>query len=156
MKKNKILYMNLKKMENFKITFKDFSHISYKPLSENNTIKRINKGETYVASFFSKCFPKEDIVKKKRLSGEYICVAKENRWYTGDGVWLTTIGEVVNEWNNLVLYENLTRKWFNKAYINIHFLDGKELSMYFDTNEEMLEKLEELKEPEKYKTININ
>lgn len=143
-------------MENFKITFKDFSHISYKLLSENNTIKRINKGETYVTSFFHVYFPKEDIVKKKRLSGKYICVAKENRWYVGGGVWLTTNEEVVKDWNNSVVYKNLERKWFNKACINIHFLDGKELSMYFDTNEEMFEILEELKEPEKYKTININ
>lgn len=143
-------------MENFKITFKDFSHISYKLSSENNTIKRINKGETYVTTVLSKCFPEEDIVKKKRFFGEYICVAKENRWYSGGGVWVTTNEEVVEDWNNRVVYENLTRKWFNKACINIHFLDGKEQLMYFDTNEEMFEILEELKEPEKYKTININ
>lgn len=142
-------------MENLKITFKDFSHISYKLSSENNIIKRINKGETYVTNVFSKQFPEEDIVKKKRFFGECICVAKEDRWYSGGGVWVTTDEEVVEDWDNHVVYENLERKWFNRACIKIHFLDGKEQSMYFDTDEEMLEKLEEIKEPV-YKTININ
>lgn len=142
-------------MENYKITFKDFSYIYYRFLSENDTIKKINKGETYVTTVCNKRFPEEDIVKKKRLLGEYICVAKEDRWYSGGGVWVTTNEEVVKDWENHVVYENLERKWFNKACIKIHFLDGEELSMYFDTDEEMLEKLEEIKEPV-YKTININ
>lgn len=142
-------------MENFKITFKDFSHISYRFLLENNTIKRISKGETYFTTVLSNRFPEEDIVKKKRLFGEYICVTKEDRWFSGGGVWVTTNEDVVEDWNNHVVYDENTGKWYNKARITIHFLDGKETTLYFDTDEEMLETLKEIKKPV-YKTISIN
>lgn len=120
------------------IIFKQISHIKKSQLKENPYIKRILAGETYVPTVLA-VYPDEDEIgffKRK-------CVAKYDRWQSGSDVY-STEEEVVNDWGGRVVYDKAKDKWYHRAMIEIHFLDGETYSTYFDSDEEMEKEVEKI------------
>ena len=135
------------------ISFKKISHTIHKYSCENENIKRIKKGEKYITTVWSEKFPEEDIVKKKFFTGERICIAKEDMWNSGGGVFVRTNEEVIEDWNGHVFYNEAEEKWYSCGIIEIHFLDGNTHTLYFKTDKEIDEKLDELFGQKELKTI---
>lgn len=120
------------------IIFKQISHIKKSQLKENPYIKRILAGETYVPNYLE-VYPKED----KTSFFKRKCVAKYDRWQSGSDVY-STEEEVVNDWGGRVMYDKAKDKWYYRAMIEIHFLDGETYSSYFDSDEEMEKDVEKI------------
>lgn len=127
--------------------FDNLSHLTYKEECENTRIRKVNKGEEY------HCYwPKEKIEEDAKYRSWFMMaihdfpyVAKEDRWYSGDGTYLRTVDEVENDWNDHVKYRETKDKFYNKSWVVLHYLDGSDRKKYFSTNDEMFEFIETIK-----------
>jgi len=135
------------------IVLEKFSHITYKKRSENSFIKRIPKGTEYI-SYDGGI---EEDAKYKWWVRMYLCgykyIAKEDRWYSGDGEYCKTVGDVEKDWNKTVIYDKKADKWYNRPALEICLLNGEKRKMWFDTDEELSEELDHLTKNMKHNII---
>ena len=133
---------------NKQLIFKDFSHITIRKTCHNFFIKRVKKGDVYNPLFDAE-YPEEDLVKKPRWWNCYNaeCVAKEDRWNCGclgDGAWVSTVEEVIENWNGHVMYNKEEDKWYLKPWLEVTFLSGEKYKTYFDSDQEMEDYINDL------------
>ena len=129
-----------------KIILEKFSHITYKKMYEITVIKKILKGETYLPNAFDFNI-KEDYVYKSELirlfKGDE-CVAKEDRWYSGDGTVVRTMDDVIYDWNGHIFYDEDNDKWYYKPWLEICLLNGEKRKMWFNNDKDLTDELERL------------
>lgn len=127
--------------------FDNLSRFTYKEECENTTIRKINKGEEYYCPS-----PFGEIEEDAKYRSWFMMaihgfpyITKDDRWYSGDGEYFKTIDEVINNWNGHVKYCESDGRFYNKAWIEIHYLDGCKRMKYFDSDDEMLACVEAIK-----------
>jgi hypothetical protein len=128
------------------IILEKFSHISYGKMHEISVIKKILKGETYFPNNFDFKI-KEDYIHKSeiiRLFAGDKCIAKEDRWYSGDGTFVRTINDVISDWNGHIFYDEENNKWYYKPWLEICFLNGDKRKVWFNNDEELTDELERI------------
>lgn len=131
-----------------KTVFEKLSHIVYEEKSENKSIKRIPKGTEYYQVWGFKKIPEDakyrcDI--RMSLHG-FPYVAREDRWESLGGDYFRTVEEVVDDLDGEVMYDESDGKFYNKPWLEIHYLDGSTSKHFFDTDSDMTDALEALKE----------
>lgn len=128
------------------VVLEKFSHITYKKMYEITVIKKILKDETYLPNAFDFDI-KEDYVYKSELirlfKGDK-CIAKEDRWYSGDGTVVRTMDDVISDWNGHIFHDEENDKWYYKPWLEICFLNGEKRKVWFDDDEELNNELERL------------
>lgn len=126
------------------IAFNEFSHVTFKYRTENNTIKRIKKGEHYCQHPLLEAIIEEDYDSKfglVRYFNDWKSTAKEDRWYSGNA-YFKTVQEVVKDWNDHVVYAEQEDMWYNKPWIEITLLDGSKQKSFLNNDEELEEELD--------------
>lgn len=121
------------------IAFNEFSHVTFKYRTENNTIKRIKKGEHYCQHPFLEAIIEEDYDSKfglVRYFNNWQSTAKEDRWYSGNA-YFKTIEEVVKDWNDHVIYKEEEDKWYIRPWLELTLNDGTKRKTFFNSDEEL-------------------
>ena len=133
------------------IVFKRFSHIAVKKSKRNETIRRVRKGEKYEfwleGILTQPKYPEEDVTRVKRvpfMGKRCECVAKEDRWYSGDDTWCRDIREVEEDWNGHVVYRENEDAWYIRPWIEIVMVDGEKYRTYYSTDDELEKALKEI------------
>lgn len=133
------------------IAFNQFSHIVLRKSRRNDTINRVGKGEKYEfwleGILTQPKYPEEDVVNIKRIlfiGKRCKCVAKEDRWYSGDNTWRRDIREVEEDWNGHVVYREEEDAWYNRPWLEIVMVDGEKYRTYYSTDDELEKALKEM------------
>ena len=128
------------------LLFEKFSHIKYSSKTVNDVLHRVKKGETYIVDdeYNAEGVVKEDIVKTSFFKQNTICIAKEDRWYSGDNQWFATIEELLSDWNNSVTYDKDEDVFYNRPWLEIYLLNGEKFKKFFDTDQQLVDALDEL------------
>lgn len=138
-----------------KIILENFSHIKYNKMYEISFIKKILKGETYSPNDFNFNI-KEDYIHKSEIIRLFLgnkCIAKEDRWHSGDGIVVRTMDDVISNWNGHIFYDEDNDKWYYKPWLEICLLNGEKRKMWFNNDKDLTDVLERLKINFKHKIL---
>lgn len=130
----------------------------YSLKSENSYIKRIPKGEKYSVPMFDE-HPQEDKRKWRpfRFDGCEHYIAKEDRWKSDSQTVLRTVEEVVEDYNNSVMYDEKEDKWYNRPMLEVYMCNKEgQFKIFFNTDDELFKEINDVYKCKNTKEINLS
>ena len=134
-------------MENkpeIRVLFDSFSHVKYRKMTPNDSIKKINIGDEYNIYPYA-IHPEETGIRKKHWffnGGVETRIATEPLFQSVNN-YFRTEDEVLDDWNNTVMC--IDGKWYNKPWIEIWMLNNEKFRAYYKSDEDMEAALNELR-----------